>query len=351
MPRLSIVGTINNSGLGQLCKQYHRMFDVHSQLVIHHKKKGTHLEFIQPGCEIFEQHEACALDSKWEAFCASKPDAVLFFEYPYNWNYIRHLKKRGIKVLFIPMMDSCGTPWFRKEGCIDLVDLYICPTMAAYNVFSGQGLPAIHAPWPIDIDYFKFKQRTSSDHITFVHNVGRGGDGMRKGWDILLQAWAEMDQSQASLIIHSQIKLPNKFGPLLNGVDWRYGDLPEARDLYTDGDVYVSPSRKEGLGLPFREAMSMGMPVIGTDIPPINEVLTAPEQLVRFRKERRIGPVQDGSVYEPDMEDLKAKMRFMMECGDIEARSLAARKVIEDNYSQEIMVPLYETIIEEICKK
>lgn len=324
------------------------MFDVHSHFVIPYPKKGTHVEAIPSTCQLVVADEFDTPFGKtFNRFLATEPDAVLFFEYPYNWKYVQALKDRGIKVLWMPMMDSVGTPWLRKEGVIDLVDLYLCPTKACYEVFSGEGLPAIYIPWPIDTDYFDFHQRGEDEIVTFVHNVGRGGDGNRKGWDIMLRAWQQIDHSKANLIVHSQKHIDPK---LLKGVEFHKGDLAESRDLYLRGDVYVSPSRKEGLGLPFREAMSMGMPVIGSNIPPINEVLTIPEQLVKVGKERRIGPVQNGMVYEPHLPDLVDKINFVINCGDLQDRSREARRVIEDEHSRGVLVPVYETVFEEICR-
>ena len=43
--------------------------------------------------------------------------------------------------------------------------------------------------------------------------------------------------------------------------------------LYSKGDVYVYPAELDGLGLTLYEALACGIPVIGTDIPPINEVV------------------------------------------------------------------------------
>jgi glycosyltransferase involved in cell wall biosynthesis len=43
--------------------------------------------------------------------------------------------------------------------------------------------------------------------------------------------------------------------------------------LYNCGDVYVYPSRLDGIGLTLAEASASGMPVITTDAPPMNEMV------------------------------------------------------------------------------
>jgi glycosyltransferase involved in cell wall biosynthesis len=344
--KIGLISTINNSGLGQLAKQFHRMFKVHNHFVIPHPDKGTHLECVKSEYIVADQWDA-SMDANFNKFLSTKPDLVVFFEYPYNWRFLPKLKEAGIKIAWIPMVDSVGIPWLRKENAAELVDLYINPTKYGHDAFVQEGLPSIHLPWPIDTDYFAFKQRGLGKEIVLLHNVGRGGDGNRKGWDVLLKAWTQVPHKGVRLIVHSQIKINAR---LLVDVDFRFGDFKEASDLYAEGDIYVSPSRKEGLGLPFREAMSCGMPIIGTDIPPINEVVEDKDFLTRFSSHRPIGKVQNGFVYEPHLADLVDRMQLAVKCGNIKDRSLRARSRIESEFSVKELKPVYETVFEELVK-
>lgn len=54
-------------------------------------------------------------------------------------------------------------------------------------------------------------------------------------------------------------------------------EYPEASDeeilnLYSHARVFVFPTRIEGFGIPFLEALSFGVPVVGSDIPVVREV-------------------------------------------------------------------------------
>ena len=49
-------------------------------------------------------------------------------------------------------------------------------------------------------------------------------------------------------------------------------DISQVYKHYTDADVLVFPSLREGLGLPILEAQAVGVPVVTSNIPPMNEV-------------------------------------------------------------------------------
>lgn len=337
-----MIATINNSGLGQMSKQFHKNVDVYMHFVIPHHEKGTDLEFVRGDYIVADQWDA-SIDENFKKFLASKPDIAVIFEYPYNWHFLPQLKAAGIKIVWFPMIDSVGTPWIRKSGYIDLINLFVSPSKYCHSVLTEEGLPSVHLPWPIDTEYFKFTPRGNSGKFTFLHNIGHGGDGIRKGWDFVLQAWRRINQSDCRLVVHSQIKVDPG---LLHNVDFRLGNFPEAVDLYNEGDVYLSPSRREGLGLPFREAMSCGLPVIGSDIPPLNEVIVDTDWLVSIASSNPIGKVQNGLVYQPHIGSLIKQMQTTKACRDIPERSQRARAHIEQHHSWAVLGPAMKSIFE-----
>jgi len=344
-PKIGLIATINNSGLGQMAKQFHRNVDVYMHFVIPHHEKGTDLEFVRGDYIVADQWDA-SLDANFRRFLASKPDIAVIFEYPYNWHFLPQLKAAGIKIVWFPMIDSVGTPWIRKSGYIGLIDLFVSPSQYCHNTLTQEGLPSVYLPWPIDTEYFAFTPRGVDRPLTFLHNIGHGGDGMRKGWDFVFQAWRRIDQSGCRLIVHSQIPVDPG---LLRNVDFRLGNFPQAVDLYKEGDVYLSPSRREGLGLPFREAMSCGIPVIGSNIPPLNEVIPDVDWLVEAPASGPIGRVQNGLVYQPNTGSLMMKMLAAKACNNLPERSSRARAHIERCHSWTTLGPIMKDIFEAVA--
>ena len=77
------------------------------------------------------------------------------------------------------------------------------------------------------------------------------------------------------LIVYSQVQCGITSG-LNVDVDWPEtvdfrGAVDSPSALYNDGDVFILPSRWEGLGLQLFECQAAGMPLITTDGPPMNE--------------------------------------------------------------------------------
>ena len=110
----------------------------------------------------------------------------------------------------------------------------------------------------------------------------------RKGWDVLLKAWAEVfsPDDDVCLILRSSPVQNGKKNPpreieariddYLRSLGYSAGKvapvivlkeqvpLVQMAGLYAAADAFVLPSRGEGWGNPYIQAMSCGLPVIGT---------------------------------------------------------------------------------------
>jgi len=119
-------------------------------------------------------------------------------------------------------------------------------------------------------------QRTvdpSNLNILFVGRV----DDHRKGFDLLEQAFALVRQRDWRLTVvgsisdEKRISLQARFGSAVRilGVV----DEQALENEYASGDVFAMPSRYEGFGMPYIEAMRYGVPVIGTHVGGIPEIV------------------------------------------------------------------------------
>jgi len=127
----------------------------------------------------------------------------------------------------------------------------------------------IHKYWinnnPINRVYKK------SEFIFFMHEAFN----MRKGFEYAYEAFNKyiLPRFNARLVLRSQYHQAIAMKYETDGVDVIEGDLPreKVRDLLLKAHCFVFPSKAEGFGLAPIEAMSTGMPVIASDIPPLLE--------------------------------------------------------------------------------
>ncbi|MBM4439187.1 MAG: glycosyltransferase, partial [Candidatus Rokubacteria bacterium] len=197
-------------------------------------------------------------------------DAVVFFEVPYlqDFDLVGECRRRGIVTCCIPNWE-----WFPETGWSEGVDMLWCPT--AYTADVARAMAArrpyrwaariFGSRWGIDTARFPFRERGPVRRFVFAN--GSGGYAMRKGADAL-HAVARL-VPEASFLFYTQNG--NHPTPMPPNVEVRQDRLSQRADLYAEGDVFLSLSRWEGIGLPAYEAQACGLPVACADAPPMAE--------------------------------------------------------------------------------
>ena len=195
---------------------------------------------------------------------------VIIFNEQHNWETVLDaLKIDNITIgAYVDFYISETVPFFW------LYDFLLCNTKRHYEVYKNHP-QAIYIPWGTDLDLFQKEDRQNSDKdLVFFHSCGWSPP--RKGADILVNAFQNVT-GNTKLIIHAQRAL-DEF-PLIEAVveqdpriKWIEADVGPP-GLYHLGDVYVYPTRLEGIGLTIAEALASGLPVITTDEPPMNEFI------------------------------------------------------------------------------
>lgn len=196
----------------------------------------------------------------------------------------------------------------------DVYDFLICNTRRHYSAFNWHR-QCFYLKWGTDTELYKPGEEIHEE-LTFFHSAGMSE---RKGVKSLLRVFMESDlHTKSKLVIHTQV-------PLQRFVDYSTEELEKnnveviegtvsAPGLYYKGDVYAYPAKLDGLGLTLYEALASGLPVIGTDIPPINEVIDDNVgRLVRVKEQIN----RNDNYYWPlciiDEENLYEQMKFFVD--------------------------------------
>jgi glycosyltransferase involved in cell wall biosynthesis len=197
-------------------------------------------------------------------------DAVLFNEQqwfqPMLW-----CKTLGVKSLaYIDYYNEKTIPLF------GVYDALICNTKR--HAFAFREHPHVnYLKWGTDVNLYQPKDYRK-EKMTFFHSAGMAP--IRKGTDVLLHSFYNAkERKKALLLIHTQVDLQSFFPELKDMIREMQdeGSLElvtktiTAPGLYYKGDVYIYPSRLDGIGLTLMEAISSGMAVVTTDNPPMNE--------------------------------------------------------------------------------
>lgn len=171
-------------------------------------------------------------------------------------------------------------------------DFLICNTKRHHSVFTEHP-QALYIPWGTNTKVYTLKEqsKSSTEQVTFFHSAGMSP--FRKGTDMVIKAFERL-KSDAKLIIHTQVKLTEAFPELTSTIDTLVNnqriELHEyttgAPGLFHLGDVYVYPSRLDGIGLTIMEAAASGLPVITSDNGPMNEFIVDGENGLNVRLEK-----------------------------------------------------------------
>lgn len=212
---------------------------------------------------------------------------MILYNEPRNTTFrlIDYCRSRGyIQTVYVDYYTEQSLPLFHR------FDLLICNTRRHFSVFKKSG-KAVYVPWGTDPNLFAPQERAGIDlknrPIVLFHSSGLNSWD-RKGTDLLLRAFHKVT-GNVKLVIHTQTPLANLRDLSPEQVDSSKNLLKiidedsrievvtgtvTAPGLYHLGDVYLYPSRLDGIGLSLPEALSCGLAAIVTDEPPMSEFVT-----------------------------------------------------------------------------
>lgn len=195
-------------------------------------------------------------------------DCLIVLEVPIINSVVTEASKRGVKVCHVPMTDTFVVADWMKS-----VDMIWAPTGMAVRGMKEQlghykpGVRLVGGRWGIDPHNFQFTQRDRAARFLFSNGQG-GGNFNRKGADTFVAAARQLPG--VDFVFHSQTER-NLPADMPGNVTVIVEDFNDRAAVYAMGDVFLAPTKWEGIGLQLYEAQSCGLPVIATDGAPMNE--------------------------------------------------------------------------------
>ena len=315
----SIVRSIN-SGLGNLCWEFQRHGLIDKALIIKEEKGDIMFPERFPNGRISSAVHFSNNDMEW---LLDGIDTLLIFETAYRWDIVSVAKKRGIRIVIMPMHEFI--PEVRDA------DIWLCPSDLEMKLpVVGE---KIRINVPVNTDKIKWRLREKAEH--FIHNAGGGGIMGRNGTNELVSALKYIDDD-FRLTIRSQVY---KYGVDDNRVEIRHENLENYWDLWDNGDVLVLPDKFAGLSLPIQEAFASGMMVMTTNKKPFSDWLPN-DPLIQCGMMVNNGRY-DMAVISPKLLADSIKNWIGK---DIKEYSLAGKKWAEEN-SWEVLLPRYKEIL------
>lgn len=239
---------------------------------------------------------------------------------------------------------------YRQCNAILAISERLCEVSSNYVI---NGPPIICLSWSVDLREFrpcedeKERSQIRKNYCVPIAThtaVFSGSVIKRKGVDLLVEAWHIVRQSLPNAMLY--IVGPRNFGSVFNlsnrsfskYIDNRVRLLNLGKNIIFTGEmcehvpkflkmanIFVFPSRQEGLGGALVEAMASGLPVIVTKHPWL------PESLVRHNK--------TGLIAEPTPEALAESILMLLTNPELAKRmGKEARREAEREYSPEKII-------------
>jgi glycosyltransferase involved in cell wall biosynthesis len=194
---------------------------------------------------------------------------------------------------------------------------------------AGRYNPFVRRVIPNGVNLSAFRadaaRKTEEPSVLFVGAL----DGRKRGR--LLLEWFERDVRPRHP--RATLRMVCEPGPRAEGVTYHTGvGDEELTEMYRGAWVYASPSRYEGFGLPYLEAMASGTAVVATPNPGSREVLGGGEY------GRLVADGEFGAALAGLLDDAGARE-------GLAARGLARAR----EFSLSAMADGYEELLEEVC--
>jgi hypothetical protein len=207
-------------------------------------------------------------------------DVVLTLEEPNNINTFKICKELGV-----PTINYVDIERFNPDlkSYYDDCSLFFCPTQQCYDTLFEYGMQNIMlVRYIANIHKFPWQLRKVKGPVEFVMHAGWTGTDGRKGVEPTIEAFVQAKHPNAKLTVITQKRWKTYDDKIKNltasNKNIRISEINNTSSVYNTaaysiGHVVIQPSRWEGLGLTYIEALISGLPAIATNAPPMCEFI------------------------------------------------------------------------------
>lgn len=254
----------------------------------------------------------------------NKIEVIIFNEQQY---WIPVLLTKIFKIKTVAYIDYYTTKTFKF---FRIYDQLWCNTQRHYEVFKSYG-NAKFIKWGTNINKF-LPVENKDPKIRIYHSSGMNPH--RKGTDILIKSLKNIKKSQLEkfdVLIHSQVELHEDmdFINVNKNIRYELGTFDASKHLGW-ADIYIYPSRLDGIGLTLAESISSGCYVITTNEPPMNEFAKkAFSSLIKVDSYKRRSDNYYWMECEPSIDSLTDILN------SLNKESIIEKKILARNYAQQ----------------
>jgi 1,2-diacylglycerol 3-alpha-glucosyltransferase len=294
---------------------------------------------------------------------------IVFFDQNYQFDEIKKIRNIGVKTIGRFVWES-----FDHKDVEDAKEAFDCIyslTKCEQERYNSFGIDSPYLNWGCHPEIIAYRKERFNEAKKMLF-VG-GFMSIRKPTGITIEAFKNIKNPNLSLLIKSQRKLRDSDFFISNSldeikknrpkdkdkyIDYRFNDkrissntldlsLSDYYNLLSDHDILLAPSRWEGLGLHLYESIALGIPIITSDIAPINELIVNNYNGILV-KSNLIGYRSNGiPAYEPDLHDFEKAIKKLTDQKFANEVSENAKKMsTEKNWNH--VINSFKKLIDEI---
>jgi glycosyltransferase involved in cell wall biosynthesis len=237
---------------------------------------------------------------------------VAFFDQNYQWDEVAALRATGVRTVgrFVWEAFAPGDVPGAQRAYDTVYSLTACE-QARYREL---GIDSPRVIWGCHPELLAVPVDRPPGPPVRLYFPG-GFMSKRKPLRPLLRAFADLADPDLRLVVKAQVPRRGEFLEEMVARDSRIEvesrDLPagEHLRLFAASHACVAPTRWEGLGLHLYEATAFGLPIVTTDIPPMNEVVEHERNGLLVAPRPSSHETRSGiPAFDPDRDDLMEAM-------------------------------------------